>query len=65
MTGILFLFTENFVAGERNAEKLVYPKITLVKFNMNGMPNKLYANVWFWESLKKKTLTINLDCGLI
>ena len=42
MTGILCLFTENFVAGERDSEKFVNPNITSV--NIDRMPNNLYSN---------------------
>ena len=44
MTGILCLFTEESVAGTRDSEKFISPMITSVKFNIDGMPNKLYPS---------------------
>ena len=55
MTGILYLFTEESSAGERDSEKFVNPKITSVSFNFDGVPNKLFSNGMlpsdFWQSL--------------
>jgi len=45
MTGVLCLFTEDYNAGARNAEKfekLDNPNITSVDISIDGMPNQLY-----------------------
>ena len=43
MTGLLFLFTGTYVAGTRDSEKFVNPGITLVKIDIDGVPNMLYS----------------------
>ena len=58
MTGILMLFTEPYVTGARDSEKFVYPALTGVNINVDGMPNKLFSKGMlktdFWSAIVKK-----------
>jgi len=58
MSGILLLFTEPYDAGARDSEKFVYPNLTGVNFNIDGLPNKLYSKGMtktdFWKSATSK-----------
>ena len=58
MTGILCLFTEESSADKRDSENFVNQKITLVNFNIEGVPNKLFSNGMFpsdfWQSLNNR-----------
>ncbi|KXJ07079.1 hypothetical protein AC249_AIPGENE2238 [Exaiptasia diaphana] len=55
MSGILMLFVDPYAAGARDSEKFVYPKITKVNVNVDGMPNKLYGKGMlptdFWTAI--------------
>ena len=58
MTGILCLFRESYISGERDSEKFVNPDIKSVNINIDGMPNRLYSKgmipIDFWEALKRR-----------
>ena len=43
MTGILCIFTAPYAAGARDSESFANPKITSVKIDKDGVPNKLYS----------------------
>jgi len=71
MKAILLLFTEPYVAGARDSEKYVFPKLTKVRVTINGSPNMLYnegiVGTDFWEEAgrffvkeKSKTEYMNL-----
>ena len=65
MAGILMLFVEPYAIGARDTEKFVYPHITQVNVNVDGMPNKLYSKGMqktdFWTAIVNKYgLTDNL-----
>lgn len=44
LKGILILFEDEFVAGERDSEIFKNPSITNVKYTIDGLPNKRYSN---------------------
>jgi hypothetical protein len=58
MTGILMLFIEPYTVGARDSEKFVYPSLTDVSINVDGMPNKLYSKGMkktdFWQAIVNK-----------
>ena len=58
MSGILMLFVEPYTVGTRDSEKFVYPSLTGVNVNIDGMPNKLYSKGMgktdFWDAIVAK-----------
>jgi len=58
MSGIMILFIEPFTGGARDSEKFVYPNLTNVSINVDGMPNKVYSRGMqktdFWDSITAK-----------
>ena len=58
MSGILMLFIEPYTVGARDSEKFVYPSLTEVSVNIDGMPNKLYSKGMkktdFWDVVVRK-----------
>lgn len=58
MAGILMLFVDPYVVGARDSENFVYPNITEVNVNVDGLPNKLYSKGMlktdFWPAIVNK-----------
>ena len=58
MTGILCLFTAPHVEGLRDSEIFVNPRITSVKIDIDGVPNKVYLKGMMatdlWQSIIKR-----------
>ena len=58
MTGILCLFTAPHVEGLRDSEIFVNPRITSVKIDIDGVPNKVYLKGMMatdlWQSMIKR-----------
>ena len=58
MTGILCLFTAPYAEGLRDSEIFANPKITSVKIDIDGVPNKVYLKGMMatdlWQSIIKR-----------
>ena len=58
MTGILCIFTAPYAPGARDSESFVNPKITSVKIDKDGVPNKLYSKGMIptdlWQAIIKR-----------
>ena len=58
MTGILCIFTAPYAAGARDSESFANPKITSVKIDKDGVPNRLYSKGMIpndlWQSIIKR-----------
>ena len=58
MSGILFLFIAPYAGGARDSENFVYPGITSVNIDVDGVPNRIYSKGMIisdlWESVKKR-----------
>jgi hypothetical protein len=58
LKGILLLFEDQFVAGERDSEMFMNPTIKTAKYTIDGLPNKHYSDEgyreWFqWREISK------------
>lgn len=50
MKGILFLFCDTHVPGERDSERYLNPNLKMVKVSVNGVPNKINSQgIVNWE----------------
>ena len=73
LKGILMLFIEPYVAGNREAEAFFNPDITNVEVTINGIPNRVYNNgiksYDQWRELNRlfstkfKKLSLSNHCG--
>ena len=58
MTGVLCIFTAPYAAGARDSERFANSKITSVKIDIDGVPNRLYSKGMIptdlWQSIIRR-----------